>query len=93
MPNDDLAVVERAYNPNRGIIGVRIAHVKTDDLKKGAKLRSEILADLKPPLTLDNFEGIACRADAQGRSLFYILSDNNFSDSQRTLLLLFALAD
>ena len=93
MPNDDLAVVERAYNPNRGIIGIRIAHVKTDDLKKGAKLRSEILADLKPPLTLDNFEGIACRADAQGRSLFYILSDNNFSDGQRTLLLLFALAD
>jgi YD repeat-containing protein len=93
MPNDDLAVLERAYNPQRGITGIRITHVKTDDLKRGAKLKSEVLAELKPPLTLDNFEGIACRADAQGRSLFYLISDNNFSAEQRTLLLLFALAD
>jgi hypothetical protein len=93
MPNDDLAVLERAYNPNRGIIGIHITHVKTEDLKKGAKLQSEVLADLQPPLTLDNFEGIASRADAQGRTLFYVVSDNNFSDKQRTLLLLFALAD
>jgi hypothetical protein len=93
MPTDDLAVLERAYNPNRGITGIRIAHVRTQDLRKGAKLTGEVLADLKPPLTLDNFEGIACRADADGRSLFYLVSDDNFSEQQRTLLLLFALAD
>jgi len=93
MPNDDLAVLERAYNPSRGITGIRIAHVKTEDVRRGAKLQSDLLADLKPPLTLDNFEGIACRADADGRSLFYLISDNNFSAEQRTLLLLFALSD
>lgn len=93
MPNDDLAVLERAYNPNRGITGIRIAQVKTEDLRRGAKLQGEVLADLQPPLTLDNFEGIACRADAEGRSLFYVVSDDNFSAEQRTLLLLFALAD
>jgi hypothetical protein len=93
MPNDDLAVLERAYNPNRGIIGIRVSQVKTEDLRKGSKLSGEVLADLKPPLTLDNFEGITCRADDKGRSLFYLVSDNNFSAEQRTLLLLFALAD
>lgn len=93
MPNDDLAVLERAYNPNRGIIGIRIAHVRTEDLRKGAKFKGELLADLKPPLTLDNFEGIACRAGAGGESLLYLISDNNFSDKQRTLLMLFALTD
>jgi hypothetical protein len=93
MPDDDLAVLERAYNPNRGISGIRVTRVKTDDLKRGAKLKSEVLADLKPPLTLDNFEGIACRADREGRTLFYLVSDNNFSGDQRTLLMLFALAD
>jgi hypothetical protein len=93
MPNDDLAVVERAYNPNRGITGIRIAHVRTEQLRKGAKLQGEILAELKPPLTLDNFEGITSRADAEGRTLFYLVSDNNFNAEQRTLLLLFALAD
>jgi hypothetical protein len=93
MPNDDLVVLERAYTPNRGITGIRLAHVRTEDVRRGAKLTSDVLADLKPPLTLDNFEGIACRADAQGRSLFYLVSDDNFSAEQRTLLLLFALAD
>ena len=93
MPNDDLAVLERAYNPNRGIIGIRVTHVKTQDLKRGAKLKSDVLADLKPPLTLDNFEGIACRSDREGRTLFYLVSDDNFSPDQRTLLMLFALAD
>jgi hypothetical protein len=93
MPNDDLAVLERAYNPSRGITGIRITHVKTEDIKRGAKLSSDVLADLKPPLTLDNFEGIACRADHVGRTLFYLVSDDNFSADQRTLLLLFALAD
>jgi hypothetical protein len=93
MPNDDLAVVERAYNPNRGITGIRITHVKTEDLKKGAKLKGDLLAELAPPLTVDNFEGIASRADAEGRTLLYVVSDNNFNVEQRTLLLLFALAD
>lgn len=92
MPDDDLAVLERAYSPSRGIIGIRIARVRTEDLRRGAKFKGELLADLKPPLTLDNFEGIACRAGG-GESLLYLVSDNNFSDAQRTLLLMFALVE
>ena len=90
MANNDLAVLERAYNPNRGITGIRVAHVRTGDLRRGARLEGEVLADLLPPLTLDNFEGIACRANEKGETILYLVSDNNFSDKQRTLLLMFA---
>ena len=93
MANDDLAVLERAYNPNRGIIGIRVAHVRTADLRRGARLKGEVLAELLPPLTLDNFEGLACRANEKGETILYLVSDNNFSDKQRTLLLMFALKD
>lgn len=93
MPNDDLAVLERAYNPSRGITGIRVARVRTRDLHKGAKLKGEVLAELKPPLTVDNFEGIACRAGASGETLLYLISDNNFSPDQRTLLLTFAVVE
>lgn len=93
MANDDLAVLERAYNPNRGIIGIRVAHVRTSDLRRGAKLKGEVLAELLPPLTLDNFEGIACRANEKGETMLYLVSDNNFSDKQRTLLLMFKLVE
>jgi hypothetical protein len=38
-------------------------------------------------------EGIAARRDAAGRTLIYLLSDDNYSILQRTLLLMFELSD
>jgi hypothetical protein len=93
MANNDLAVLERAYNPNRGIIGIRVAQVRTADLRRGARLKGEVLAELLPPLTMDNFEGLACRANEKGETILYLVSDNNFSDKQRTLLMMFAVVD
>lgn len=48
----------------------------------------ETLAVFTAPLTLDNFEGLAVR-EQFGRTYLYIVSDNNFSDDQRTLLMKF----
>jgi len=41
------------------------------------------------PATVDNFEGLAAVSRSDGSIRFYILSDDNFSTSQRTLLLAF----
>ena len=38
-------------------------------------------------------EGIAIRRDSAGRTLIYLLSDDNFSFMQRTLLLMFELRE
>ena len=43
---------------------------------------------LRRPLTVDNFEGISV-VRRRGGVRFYILSDDNFSTEQRTLLLAF----
>lgn len=48
----------------------------------------ETLAVLTPPHTLDNFEGLAVREEG-GKTALYIVSDNNFSDDQRTVLMKF----
>lgn len=48
----------------------------------------ETLAVFTPPLTLDNFEGLAVR-EQFGKTYLYIVSDNNFSGEQRTLLMKF----
>lgn len=45
------------------------------------------LGVLRRPLTVDNFEAIAVRPAADGRVYVYLLSDDNQSDQQRTLLL------
>ena len=41
------------------------------------------------PATVDNFEGISALARADGSVRFYLISDDNFSPAQRTLLLAF----
>lgn len=52
---------------------------------------SQKLADMNLLLTIDNFEGIAARRMPDGKVRLYIVSDDNFSASQRTLLMAFEL--
>jgi hypothetical protein len=39
--------------------------------------------------TVDNFEGIAAKEMPDGRVRLYLISDDNFSANQRTLLMVF----
>ncbi|MEP0392041.1 MAG: esterase-like activity of phytase family protein [Erythrobacter sp.] len=57
-------------------------------VKLGIEGEPETLAVFTPPLTLDNFEGLAVR-EQFGRTYLYVVSDNNFSGDQRTLLMKF----
>lgn len=55
-------------------------------------LRSTTLVarmDMAPPMTIDNFEGLAAVPRTDGRVRFYLISDDNFNASQRTLLIAF----
>lgn len=49
---------------------------------------ARVLAEWQPPLTIDNFEGIAVRQHF-GKTYLYVASDNNFSSRQRNLLMKF----
>jgi YD repeat-containing protein len=89
LANGDALVLERAYSPEQGA-RARVVRVPAAALRGGARLRGELLGEVRPPLA-DNFEGVAVRQDASGRTLVYLLSDDNFDRrGQRTLLLLLA---
>jgi hypothetical protein len=45
--------------------------------------------ELDPPFTVDNFEGVAAVPRPGGVTRFYLLSDDNASVQQRTLLVAF----
>lgn len=90
LPSGQLLVLERGYSPDAGLT-VRLRRVRARHLRKNALLTGDLLAEIQPPLTVDNFEGLAARRSATGETLVYLLSDDNFSADQRTLLLLFAL--
>jgi cyclophilin family peptidyl-prolyl cis-trans isomerase len=73
-------ILFRSYNPGLGN-AVSIVAIGPDG-------NHETLATWTPPLTIDNFEGLAVRED-NGKTYLYIVSDNNFSSNQRTLLMKF----
>jgi hypothetical protein len=92
LPKGDVLILERAYNPQRGITSVRIRQVGRDRIRPGASLRGQLVAEFAPPLVLDNFEGISAVRDKDGETRVFLVSDDNFNHAeQRTLLLMFAL--
>jgi hypothetical protein len=94
LPNGDVAVLERHYSVADGV-SIRLARLPRAEIAPRQRLQSRDIAKLSAPLTVDNFEGIAVRrGPAPKRETFvYLLSDDNFNPSQRTLLLMFALAE
>lgn len=68
----------------------KLVLIDAPQLKAGAVLHGEEIADFESPVIADNFEGLAA-ATENGRTILWITSDDNFMRWQRTLLLKFAL--
>jgi hypothetical protein len=93
LPDGDVLALERRYTMRIGV-AARIRRIEARAIAPGAELAGELIAEFRPPLTLDNMEGIFARRDAtSGKTLIYMISDDNFNPLQRTLLLLFELTE
>ncbi len=90
-PAGNLLVMERSYAPEVGnAIAISwlpgpAAETATGRVEPAALAR----LDGGARFPIDNFEGIASSRARDGRTLVWIVSDDNFSDSQKTLLYLF----
>jgi hypothetical protein len=89
LPNCRIAVVERRFF----LLSFywRIALLSPDDIRPGATVSGLTAAHFRYPAVTDNFEAIAARRNKTGETLLYLMSDDNFSSLQQTLLLVFAL--
>ncbi|MDA1100718.1 MAG: esterase-like activity of phytase family protein [Proteobacteria bacterium] len=92
LPNGDVLLLQRRFTFSGGV-GARLSRIAAARIKAGGRLIDEELAQLAPPMSVDNFEGLAVRRDPDGGWLVYLLSDDNFHPLQRTLLLQFHLAE
>jgi len=93
LPDGDYVLLERFYAP---VIGARarIVRLPASELAEPGRRVSTIeLAALAAPMPVDNFEGVAATRSANGVTRLYIISDDNFSSRQRTLLLAFDLIE
>jgi hypothetical protein len=89
LNNGDVLVLERRYVPF-GILSARLTLVKGNSIQPGAQLAGKELLKLEQPLAVENFEGLAVQQTTAGTMIF-IVSDDNFSPFQQTLLLQFLL--
>ena len=86
----DLFVLERAYSPWRGA-RMRIVRVAMDDIDESV-IRGRELTRMGFLEGIDNMEGIAAARMADGTLRLHLVSDDNFSALQRTVLLTLGLA-
>jgi hypothetical protein len=92
LPNGDLLLLERHFSLLRGIT-VRIRRVPQGDIRPGAVIDGAILIEADLGYQLDNMEGMAVHRSPSGETIITLVSDDNFSALQRTLLLQFALVE
>ena len=89
--DDVIYVVERRFSLLGGF-ATRIVSLPTAAVAPDARLVGRSLAELAPPLIGENFEAIAARRGPGGQVLLYLLSDDNFTVLQRTVLLQLSIA-
>ncbi len=88
LPSGDLLLLERRVSLFGGFVA-RLSAIPAATIAPGARLAGRELAIIAEPLPADNFEALAARPAPDGSILIYLLSDDNFSAMQRTLLLQF----
>ncbi len=92
LPTGDVVLLERSYSRSIGS-RVRLLLLEAANLVPGARLLPVELALIEPPATVDNMEAVAVHSGPGGEILIFLLSDNNYNDRQRTLLMQFELLD
>jgi len=91
-PKGELLVLERSFSRLRGA-GMRIRRVALESVAPGATVDGPALFEADMGFQIDNMEGLSVHRTAGGELVLTLISDDNFSMIQRTLLLQFTLAE
>lgn len=92
LPEGDLLVLERRFTWLTGI-AMRIRRIALAAIRPGALVDGPILIEADMSYQIDNMEGLAVHRGAAGETVLTLISDDNFSPLQRTVLLQFTLVE
>ena len=90
LPAGDLLLLERSFSLLKGV-AMRIRRIPLASLKDGALVDGTPLVTADMAYQIDNMEGIGVHRTATGETVLTLVSDDNFSPIERTLLLQFTL--
>lgn len=92
LPSGELLILERKFSWFTGI-DIRIRSIPLKTIAPGALVDGPVLFHADLGHEVDNMEGIDAHVTAEGETVLTMVSDDNFSLLQRTLLLQFTLVD
>ena len=92
LPSGELLVLERKFSLVEGL-SVRIRRIALKSLAPGALVDGPVIFEADLGEEIDNMEGIDAFVTGEGETVLTMVSDDNFSMIQRTLLLQFVLVD
>src|SRR3954465_1069886 len=92
LRSGDLLVLERKFSLLEGA-GIRIRQIPLASLGAGALVDGPSIFEADLSQEIDNMEGIDAHVTPEGDTVLTMVSDDNFSMIQRTLLLQFTLMD
>lgn len=92
LPSGDLLLLERKFSLVSGV-GIRIRRIPLASVKPGALVDGASIFEADLGSEIDNMEGLDVHRDAAGDLVLTMVSDDNFSMLQRTLLLQFKLVE
>jgi hypothetical protein len=92
LPSGELLVLERKFSLTNGV-GIRIRRISLKSLAPGAVVDGPAIFGADLGNEIDNMEGIDAYVTPEGDTVLTLVSDDNFSLIQRTLLLQFTLVE
>jgi hypothetical protein len=92
LPGGDLLLLERKFSWTGGL-WLRLRRVPLAEVRPDAVLEGSVIFEVDLGYEIDNMEGLSIHRGAGGEIVLTMISDDNFSIIQRTLLLQFTLAE
>jgi hypothetical protein len=92
LPSGDLLLLERKFSLF-GDTGVRIRRIPLASIVPDAVIDGPTIFDADLGYEIDNFEGLDVHVTPEGDTVLTLISDDNFSMLQRTLLMQFTLLE
>jgi hypothetical protein len=90
LPDGDLAILERRFSWTTGV-AIRLRRLPLTTLAPGAVVDGREVMSADMGYQIDNLEGLSVNRASNGDVLLTMVSDDNFSRLQRTILLQFVL--
>lgn len=90
LPSGDLLLLERKFSLLEGV-GIRLRRVPISSIAPGALVDGPVIFEVDLGYEIDNMEGVDFHITPNGETVLTMISDDNFSMIQRTLLLQFTL--